>query len=310
MKREFVLGSRGSALAVSQTEDILARLRLAHPDGMFRLEIIRTTADREPDRPFEQLPGVGFFVKELQAAVLNRRIDAAVHSMKDLPTEPNSDLRIAAMPPRGDPRDILVARNGATLESLPAGARIGTSSPRRRAYLHAARPDVAIVPVRGNVDTRIRRVDDGVLDAVCLAAAGLSRLSLADRITQWLPVDQMLPAPGQGALGVEIRADNADAFAMLRTIDDASTRQAVLAERALLRRMQGGCRVPVAALAEVDGQHLDLRAAVIAADGSRVIAGTRYGAAAEAEALGTDLAEELLARGAGAMLAAGAEVRR
>lgn len=310
MKRGFVLGSRGSALAVSQTEDVLARLRSVHPDLLFRLEIIRTAADKEPDRPFEQLPGVGFFVKELETAVLDYRIDAAVHSMKDLPTEPHGDLRIAAVPPREDPRDVLVARNGATLESLPAGARIGTSSPRRAAYLRAARPDVDIVAVRGNVDTRIRRVDEGILDAVCLAAAGLARLGLAHRITQWLPVDQVLPAPGQGALGVEIRADNAEAFAMLRSIDDASTRQSVLAERALLRRMQGGCRVPVAALAETSGQHLDLRAAVIAVDGSHLIMGTRHGSAAGAEALGTDLAEELLARGAGAMLAAGAEVRR
>jgi hydroxymethylbilane synthase len=310
MNREFVLGSRGSALAMGQTEDVVSRLRSAHPDLIVRVEIVRTTADTDPERPFEQLPGAGFFVKELETALLERRIDAAVHSMKDLPIELCGDLRIAAMPPREDPRDVLVARHGATLESLPSGARIGTSSPRRAAYLRAARPDLIAVPVRGNVDTRIRNVDEGVLDAVCLAAAGLTRLGLDHRVSQWLPIDQMLPAPGQGALGVEVRADDGDAVTALATLDDAPTRQAVLAERAVLRRVQGGCRVPVGALATIGGAGLDLRAAVIAPDGSRLIAGTRSGSAAAAEALGTDLAEELLARGAAALLPAGTEVRR
>lgn len=307
MRRAFVLGSRGSALALRQTDDVVSRLRSAHRDLTFHVETIRTAADKDPERAFERLSGVGFFVKELETALLDGRIDAAVHSMKDLPTEAAPGLLIAAMPPREDPRDALVARDGLHLESLPPAARVGTSSPRRAAYLRAVRRDLTVVPVRGNVDTRIRKVDEGVLDAVCLAAAGLVRLGLAHRITQWLPTDQVLPAPGQGALGVQVRADDGRALTLVRVLDHAPTRRAVLAERAVLRRMQGGCRLPVGAYAETDGARLRLRAAVMAPDGSRVIDGARAGPASEGEALGRDLAEDLLARGAAALMPAAVE---
>jgi len=299
---EFVVGSRGSALAVAQTERVVAALRSAHPDLMVRVENIKTSADEHPERPFDRLDGVGFFVKELEAALGDGRIDAAVHSMKDLPTDASPRLVIGATPPREDPRDVLVARNGLTLESLPSAARVGTSSPRRAASLRAIRPDLTVVPVRGNVDTRIRKVDDGVLDAVCLAAAGLVRLGLSHRITQWLSIERVLPAPGQGALGVQIRADDGGAVELVRVLDHTPTRRAVGAERAVLRRMQGGCRLPVGAFAETERGRLRLTAAVIASDGSRVISGAREGSADDGAGLGRDLAEELLGRGAGALL--------
>lgn len=302
MKDVIVLGSRGSALARRQTEAVVERLRAAHPGLVIRVETIRASADQRPEDPFDRLPEVGFFVKELEVAVLEGRIDAAVHSMKDLPVEPTPGLLIGAVPPREDPRDVLVARAGLTLQTLPSGARVGTSSPRRAAYLRAARPDLIVVPVRGNVDTRLRKIHDGTVDAVCLAAAGLVRLGLAQRVTQWLPLEVALPAPGQGALGVQVRAGDVDTLNVVSASDHLPTRRAVQAERALLRRLQGGCRLPVGAVADVEGGRLSLRAAVVAPDGTRIIEGTREGAFEDAEGIGTDLAEELLARGAGALM--------
>jgi hydroxymethylbilane synthase len=287
---------------MAQTESVVAALRSAHPELSVRVDTFRTSADEHPERPFERLGGVGFFVKELEVALAGGRIDAAVHSMKDLPTEASPRLVIAAMPAREDPRDVLVARGGLTLESLPSAARVGTSSPRRAASLRALRADLTVVPVRGNVDTRIRKVDEGALDAVCLAAAGLLRLGLSHRITQWLPIPRVLPAPGQGALGVQIRADDGGALELVRVLDHTPTRQAVGAERAVLGRMSGGCRLPVGAFAETERGRLRLTAAVIASDGSRVIDGVREGPADDGAGVGHDLAEELLARGAGELL--------
>lgn len=310
MKTELVVGSRGSVLARRQTDDVVTRLRAAHPSLAIRVTPIRTAADSQPQQPFARLGGIGFFVKELEVALLDCRIDAAVHSMKDLPTDSQPGLVIAAVPPREDPRDVLVARDGGTLDSLPPAARVGTSSPRRGAALRAVRPDLVVVPVRGNIETRIRQVDDGRLDAVCLAAAGLLRCGLVHRITDWLPVHRAIPAPGQGALAVQVRAGDRHVYEVVRVLDHAPTRQAVLAERAVLRRMQGGCRLPLGVLAEADGDRLRLRAAVIAPDGSRVIDGGREGSVDDAEALGTALAEELLAHGAAALLPAGTEASR
>ncbi|MGH2347928.1 MAG: hydroxymethylbilane synthase [bacterium] len=302
MKGELIVGSRGSALAMAQTEGVVSALHSAYRELRVRVETITTFADADPDQPFDRLGSVGFFVKEIEVALAEGRIDAAVHSMKDLPTEASPQLVIAATPPREDPRDVLVARGGFTLETLPPAARIGTSSPRRAAYLRAMRPDLTIAPVRGNVETRIRKMDEGLLDAVCLAAAGLVRLGLADRVSQWLPVRQMLPAPGQGALGVQVRADDSQTLERVRVLDHTPTKEAVTAERAVLRRMQGGCRLPVGAFADIEGGRLRLTAAVIASDGSRVIGGAREGATHDGAALGADLAEELLARGAAGLL--------
>ncbi len=298
--RELIVGARGSALARRQTELVLETLRQAFPELRVRIQSIRTAADRQPERTLEQLSGPGFFVKELEVALLAGEIDVAVHSMKDLPTAIPDGLTIAAIIEREDPRDVLVARSGRTLDTLPAGATVGTSSPRRAAHLRACRPDLVIVPIRGNVETRIRKVETGEVDAVCLAGAGLCRLGMRARITQWLSEEVSLPAPGQGALGVEVRTDDADARRIVSAADHQPTRAAVDAERALLRRLEGGCQIPVGALARVEGNRLFLAATLAALDGSHVIRGTRSGSVDEATVVGNELAEELLANGAAA----------
>src|SRR2546426_9199023 len=203
--RDFVIGTRESRLALRQTELVLRPLRDAHPEVRFAVRTIRTVADRHPDRPLDRLPDLGFFVKELELALLAAEIDAVVHSMKDLPSAPTPGLTVAAVAEREDARDVIVSREHLTLEALPLGARLGTSSPRRAAFLRAYRRDLEIVPIRGNVETRIQKVDAGDVDAVCLAGAGLCRLGLESRITQWLPVDILPPAPAQGALGLQVR---------------------------------------------------------------------------------------------------------
>lgn len=294
---QFVVGTRGSTLALRQTELILTTLRSTFPPVDFCVQTVRTTADHHPDHALDQLPGIGFFVKELELALLAGEIDAAVHSMKDLPAVPTDGLRIAAVSAREDARDVLVAREGLTLEGLPRGARVGTSSPRRAAFLRARRPDLTIVPIRGNVETRVRKVDAGEIDAVCLAAAGVRRIGLDARITAWLPLDVMLPAPGQGALGVQVRADDERATHMVGAVDHLPTRFAVEAERAVLARLQGGCRLPVGAYAEVRADRLHLQAAVAVPDGTALVAGSRSGPVADAVVLGTDLADDLLSRG-------------
>ncbi len=302
--KDFVIGTRGSTLALRQTALVLEPLRRAHPQIPFRVQTIKTTADRRPDHALGQLPGVGFFVKELEVALLGNEIDAAVHSMKDLPSVATAGLIIAAMTEREDPRDALVCRDGLTLDTLPSGARIGTSSPRRAAYLRAHRHDLVMVPVRGNVETRIRKVEGGEIDAVCLAGAGLRRIGLEARISQWLPADVILPAPGQGALGVQTRASDDLAAHIAAAADHLPTRLVVTAERAVLARLAGGCRLPVAAYAQVNGHRMTLRASVAALDGSRIVAGIREGPDSEAERLGTSLGDELLDLGADLIRAA------
>ncbi len=297
--RELVVGARGSALALRQTELVLETIRRALPELIVRIRPIRTAAERHPDRPLEQLTNPGFFMKELEVALLGGEIDVAVHSMKDLPTATPDELTVAAVTEREDPRDVLVARAGLTLETLPGGATVGTSSPRRSAYLRVQRPDLVIVPIRGTVETRLRKVETGEVDAVCLAGAGLRRLGLGDRITQWLSLDVSLPAPGQGALGVEVRANDMDARRIVSVADHRPTRAAVEAERALLRRLEGGCRAPIGALARVEGTRLVLTAMLAAVDGSQLIRGVRTGSVDEASAVGNGLAEELLTNGAG-----------
>lgn len=300
--RRIRIGTRGSALALRQTETVAALLQRAHPGLEVVVEAIRTDADRRPDTPFEALPGIGFFVKELEAALLQGRIDVAVHSMKDLPTVDTAGVTVGAVTAREDPRDVLAGREGATLASLPPRARVGTSSPRRAAFLRAHRPDLEIVPIRGNVETRLRKVDANELDAVCLAGAGLRRLGLADRITEWIPIVVMLPAPGQGALGIQVRVGDAETAGIAAAADESGTRLSVAAERGLLARLLGGCRLPAGAYAEVRDGMVRLQAAVVAADGGRAVRGERSGSATQAEAVGRALAEELLGRGAGDLM--------
>jgi len=288
-----VIGSRGSALALWQARWTAARLEsLGHS---CRIEIIRTTGDKITDVALSKVGTKGLFTKELEEALLAGAIDLAVHSLKDMPTDLPAGLTIAAVPEREDPRDAVVGRR---IEELAPGARVGTSSLRRAAQLHAARPDLVIEPVRGNVDTRLRKLDEGQYDALVLAAAGLKRLGQEGRIAEWIAPERMCPAPGQGALAVETRNAPDDAWELCHQLEHAPTRAAVEAERALLRGLGGGCQVPIGAYAIVTGDHLHLRAVVASPDGACLLTRESTGPAAEAQHIGSELASKLLADGA------------
>ena len=295
------IATRASLLARTQSGHVADALRAATGREVVLVEV-RSQGDADQTTPLASFGGVGVFVAAVRDAVLRGDADVAVHSIKDLPTAPAPGLVGAAMPPREDPRDVLVARDGLTLATLPSGARVGTGSPRRVAQLLLARPDLDVVPIRGNVDTRVRTVTEGVHDAVVLAGAGLARLGRSDVVTDVLEPDQMLPAPGQGSLAVECRDDDVAVLAALALLDDASTRAAVTAERSLLATLEAGCSAPVGALATVSEegqeQHLHLEATVVALDGSSWVRQSVSGAVDDAEALGRALALELLAAGA------------
>jgi len=301
------LGTRRSVLAIAQATLVAEALRA----GGSSVELVGVTT--EGDRttgPLTESGGTGVFVTQLRARLLEGSVDIVVHSLKDLPTQAAADLLVAAVPPRADARDALVARDGLTLSNLPAGASVGTGSPRRAAQLLAVRPDLTIAPLRGNVDTRVSRVGragPGALDAIVVAAAGLARLGRLDEATQLLGPDVMLPAPGQGALAIECRAADAEPGARLRAVlaplDDPSSRAAVVAERAVLAGLEAGCTAPVGAFGEVDGAlNLHLVAVVVSVDGVTAIRGSAQGAANDAEGIGRRLAADLLARGAGALM--------
>jgi hydroxymethylbilane synthase len=290
------LGTRASALALAQSRTVAAALTAASGQDVELVEIT-TTGDRST-APIPQL-GVGVFVSALRDALVAKEIDLAVHSYKDLPTAPADGLVIAATPEREDPRDALVARDGLTLTGLPSGARVGTGSLRRIAQLHALGLGLEPVPIRGNVDTRLRKVADGEVDAVVLARAGLVRLGRAGELTEILDPLLMLPAPAQGVLAVECRADDPDLIDALAPLDHQPTRAAVVAERALLATLEAGCSAPVAALAEVteDGE-IYLRGAVLSPDGRVAFRLSRTGTPADASTVGRLLAEDLLDAGA------------
>ena len=295
------IGTRGSALALWQARHVASRLRLAAPEAAVELVEIVSTGDALPDVPLAGVEGTGFFTATLQRALLSHEVDVAVHSHKDLPVEDTPGLLVAAVPSRGPVEDVLCAREGQTLATLPPGAAVGTCSTRRTAQVLASRPDLDVRPLRGNVPTRVARVSVGELDAIVLARAGLERLGLTAHITEIFPVTAMLPAPAQGALAVECRAADADLAALLGALDDAATRAAVLAERTLLHALGGGCSVPVAALAVAgDGGGLRLRAGVFAPDGSRALRVELAGQ--DPVALGEQAARQLLAQGAGEIL--------
>jgi hydroxymethylbilane synthase len=305
MNREIVIGSRGSKLALWQSEWVKARLE--EMGARVRIDVFKTQGDVMRDVPLSTIGGQGAFTKELEVALLDRRIDVAVHSLKDLPTVNPEGLAITATPPREDARDALVLRagadaSGASIESLAAGSVVGTSSLRRIAQLKHLRPDVRVKDLRGNVDTRLRKLDEGAYDAVILASAGLRRLGLGRRISAPIETDVMLPAVSQGSLGVQTRADDSRTNALVSRLDDAATRAAVLAERALLRKLGGGCQVPIAAHAVVSGGRLHLDGLVASLDGSRVIRDSIEGASAEAGGAGDALAARMLERGAGELL--------
>ncbi len=295
------IATRGSLLARTQSGHVADALRAASGREV-ELVHVRTHGDADQTTPLASFGGVGVFVTAVRDAVLRGEADVAVHSLKDLPTEPAAGLEIAAIPVRQDPRDVLVARDGLTLDTLPHGARVGTGSPRRAAQLLALRPDLDVVALRGNVDTRVRAVTDGDLDAVVLARAGLARLDRLDVVTQEIEVDLMLPAPAQGALAVECRDDDVAVLDAVRRLDDAPTRAAVTAERALLAELEAGCSAPVGAHATVTGSGeellVHLTGTVVSLDGRTRVRNSVTGTAGDAEDVGRRLARDLLAAGA------------
>ena len=296
--RPLVLGTRGSSLAMCQAQIVQAKLEERFPGRPVRLQTIAAQADKNPELPLVALGGEGVFVKELEAALMEGRIDCAVHSMKDLQLDAPPGVRLAAVLEREEPRDALVSRSGATLDQLPAGSRVGTSSLRRQSQLRRHRIDLQMVEIRGNVDTRLRKLDEGRYDAIVVAACGLIRLGLEERITEYLGFATMLPEPGQGALAVEARADDRETLELLSVLEDPVSRACVDAERAFLRGLGGGCRVPIAAYASEAGGTLTLDGSVIAVDGSQQLRATLHGAITEPVALGERLAQDLIAQGA------------
>jgi hydroxymethylbilane synthase len=293
------LGTRASLLATTQSRWVGDRLT----DALGReVELVEITTEGDRDSaPLAQLGGTGVFVSALREALLDGRIDIAVHSLKDLPTQPPSGIALAAVPLREDPRDVVVARDGLTLGELPAGSRVGTGAPRRSAQLHALGLGLEITDIRGNVDTRIRKVRDGAYDAIILARAGLARLGRLDEATEVLDPLQMLPSPGQGALAVETREGD-DLTGEVSVLDDPHTRAAVTAERAVLATLEGGCAAPVGVLAEVvegeTGEELWVRAAALSPDGSLAVRMSATGDPADATGVGTRLGEQMLDEGA------------
>ena len=293
------LGSRRSPMAIAQSRQVADMIteRTGCP-----VEIVGVTTLGDLSRAqLTQIGGTGVFVSALREALLGGEVDLAVHSLKDLPTGPAAGIVLAAVPPRDDPRDALVARDGAKLADLPAGARIGTGSPRRAAQLLGLRADLRCVPIRGNANTRVGKVEDGELDGVVLACAGLVRIGFVSAITQVFEPEEMLPAPGQGALAVECRADERELAALLEAVTDQASMAAVTAERSLLEALEAGCSAPVGAYA-AGLEHLQMRAAVMSTDGSRVLRARGAGPGADAGQLGRALAAELLQSGAGDLI--------
>jgi len=290
------IGTRGSPMALAQAEAVRAGLAAAHPGLVLEIVTIRTTGDRVQDRPLAAIGGKGLFTKELEEALIDRRIDLAVHSMKDVPTWLPDGLTIPCVLERSDPRDALISAQARSIADLPQGAVVGTSALRRQAQLLHRRPDLRIVPLRGNAETRLRKVDEGQCDATLLGIGGLVRLGLAARAAAVLTADEMLPAPAQGNVGVEIRAGDARIAGLLEAIHHPQSAARIAAERGLLEALDGSCRTPIAALAEVVDGEVTLRGMIIRPDGTEKHETRRTGAAADAARLGRDAGEELRGR--------------
>ena len=296
--RTIVIGTRGSSLSLCQTEIVRVKLEERHPSIRASIKTIKARADRQPDVPLVAFGGEGIFVKELEAALLQGSVDCAVHSLKDLPLDASAGLRIAAVLEREEPRDAFVSRTGSGLEQLPSGSTVGTSSLRRRSQLLRCRGDLQCLEIRGNVDTRLRKLEEGRYDAVVVAACGLIRLGLEERITELLGFEQMLPEPGQGALAIETRADDEEMTKLAAALDDPFSRACVEAERSFLRALGGGCRVPIAAYASCDKATLRLEGTVVSVDGRQSLRDALAGAMTEPIALGDRLAQRFLDCGA------------
>ena len=304
MSPRLVIGSRGSRLALWQAEQAKARLIALNPGFEIQIDVIKTTGDVKPD-PLSVIGGKGVFTKELEEALLDKRIDIAVHSLKDLPTIIPERLSISAICEREDPRDALVLRDGATAESLrelPAGSVVGTSSQRRLAQLKALRDDLVVKDLRGNVDTRVRKLDEGQYDALILASAGLIRLGLQNRISAAIRTAEMLPAVGQGAIAIETRTDDELAVAATSKLNHRETELACRAERAFLRSLGGGCQFPIAAYATIDGQTLQLEGLVAKPNGEEILRDRVSDALNQPEVIGATLAARLIERGASLLL--------
>ena len=291
------IGTRGSKLALAQANWVKARLEEQHPGLAVELVIIKTSGDKLKDVPLAQLGGKGLFIKEIEEALFAGQVDLAVHSLKDMPAEVPAGLIIAAVPPREDCRDAFISNNYATLAAIPPGGRVGTGSLRRRVQLLNLRPDLEVVPLRGNVDTRLRKLAEEGLDAIILAAAGLARLGLSHVSRDFLSPRDMLPAISQGALGLEVRAADTRTREFIAFLDDPVTHAAVTAERGFLARLEGGCVVPVAALGSLENDTLDLSALISDLEGREVLQDRLSGSPEEADAMGRRLAEILLERG-------------
>ena len=296
------IGTRASKLALKQSEWVKGKIEAAHPHVNVDLIKIKTKGDKILDSPLSKIGGKGLFVKEIEDALLEKRVDLAVHSMKDVPAELPDKLMLSTFPKRENPADALIAAGGQTLDQLPHQARVGTSSLRRGAQLLHVHPDIQLVPLRGNVDTRLRKLESDDLHAIILAAAGLKRLGLSNRITQTLSFDQVLPAVGQGALGIEVRRDDEQTVNLLQFLDHKATRIAITTERAFLKELEGGCQVPIAGLAQLDEDKLSFQGMVAEIDGSRILKEEIIGTEDQAEEIGIALAARLLDSGADTIL--------
>ncbi len=303
MPGKILIGTRGSALALAQARWVQGQITGRHPDCQVELVVIKTTGDKLKDVPLAQVGGKGLFIKEIEEALLAGQVDLAVHSLKDMPAEIPHGLKLAAVPPREDWRDAFLSNRYASLAEIPSGGRVGTGSLRRRVQILHLRPDLEVVPLRGNVDTRLRKMADLGLDGLILAAAGLARLGLSHLPRGYLPETEMLPAVAQGALGLEVRVQDNRLQERLAFLDDPPSRVAVTAERAFLGRLEGGCLVPVAALGKVEKGSLILKALISDLQGQRLLKDSLTGPAQEAESLGRALAERLLAQGGREILA-------
>ena len=303
MRKHIKIGTRGSLLALAQSTMIKKQIEAQHPGIVVELVKIITKGDKILDVPLAMVGGKGLFVKEIEEALLANEVDLAVHSMKDVPSELPDALHIGIVTRRENPHDAFLSNSAASLAELPAKARIGTSSLRRKAQLAKLRPDLVIEDLRGNLDTRLRKLDEGRYDAIILAAAGLNRLGLAKRATAYFSAVEMLPAVAQGAVGIELRKNDTELLAGLTFLDDRDTALAVTAERGFLRRLEGCCQVPIAGFAELKDGLLVLTGLVASVDGTRLIKKSVTGPSSGAEALGVTLAEELLALGAKEILA-------
>ncbi|MEO7539760.1 MAG: hydroxymethylbilane synthase [Pyrinomonadaceae bacterium] len=302
MSRQYIIGSRGSDLALWQARFVKSALKTLFPDKTFEIHIVHTTGDEVPDVALSKIGDKGLFTRQIETELLNCNIDLAVHSLKDLQTEQPAGLTVGAVCKREVPNDVFLSKTGGTVADLPHGARVATGSLRRRSQLLNYRPDLEVVEIRGNVPTRLRKFDESDLDGMILAYAGMYRLGFRERISQLIPFDIMLPAVGQGAVAIEVRGSDSEVLEIIARLNDVPTRICITAERAFLRRLEGGCQVPIGAHATLDGDAITLEGMVGSLDGTVVFRALDTGLAVDAEVIGIGLAESLIDQGAADVL--------